>query len=263
MMRILSNDQGHSANECHSPVFGRAALSLIAFDDLLDYNLQWLTGIAVRPRGNEAVAVLIIDAPQPLAIGLGNGQRVDRRSRVEGKSPLVDRFGKGGDGFPAVEQKHKPVLAPFVGLFGDHAEEVQIGGPDFESDLLVSLASGALVGRLASLHFELSADWAPETLVGRFISLQHQKFFSVISYEYKDAYLVLHEVRAATRQAIGIWGSSGNRYLKSSVGPHAKTCGPTVYSLTKNYAPHFPWSSDRIVSLLSRAGMGVRRHSRH
>ena len=67
------------------------------------------------------------------------------------------------------------MIAPFVGFFCDHAEEVELGAVDSQPDFFEGFSDSAFVRRLAAAHFEFSADWAPKAFIGSFFSLNHKE----------------------------------------------------------------------------------------
>lgn len=62
------------------------------------------------------------------------------------------------------------MIIPFVSFLRDHAKEVELGRVNFKPNFLERLSSGALMGGFTRLHFKLSANRAPETLIRRFLS---------------------------------------------------------------------------------------------
>lgn len=78
------------------------------------------------------------------------------------------------------------MVLTFVGLFGDHCEEMEVVGVDDVACFLGGFARGAFKRRFAQGGFEFSADGTPCAEVRRFGAQEEQMFAFVIFNEYKD-----------------------------------------------------------------------------
>lgn len=143
-------------------------------DDLLDFDGDGFAGGAVGAEGDEAVAVAIVDRPEGVAVGFGDRQGGNFFAGEETETALVDVGGKRGDRPAAAEEEHEPVRLALVGFFGDHREEVEVGGGDFEAGLFAGFADGALKGGFAGGGFEFAADGAPDAEIRRFGAEEEQ-----------------------------------------------------------------------------------------
>lgn len=110
---------------------------------MFDGDLERTGGIAIGAQSDEVEVVLIVDRPECGAVGVGQGEQVDRLASVKTESSLRHRGRQVGDGSEAFEEEEQPVRIALVGFLGDHREEVEVGGGDRVSGLFKRLANGA------------------------------------------------------------------------------------------------------------------------
>ena len=112
-------------------------------------------------RGEKAAAMFPEHRPNELAVGLGQGKRIELRARKKFKAA----FANGRRGFAQArenfEQKNQPVRLASVTVLADEAGEMQICGRDAQADFFRSFAASAGVGRLAFRGVKLAAAGAP------------------------------------------------------------------------------------------------------
>lgn len=145
---------------------------------MFDDQVQWLPGRAVGAQGDEAVPVLIINTPEGLPVGLGQGQAFDFFAGKKTEPPLLHCGGQVVEGAVAAKKEQKPVGGTLVGFFRDHGEQMQVSGGDFVAGFFAGLAHGALEGRFAGGGLELAADGGPGAKVGR-LGPQEKELFAL------------------------------------------------------------------------------------
>src|SRR6266850_435195 len=119
-----------SAIRAKTPRSYRTNWSEVVLENLLDLHLHGPAGHAVGLQGDKAVAIFVEGRPERGAVGLGNGQGVDRRPRKEPEAALHDVGRQRGQGALAAEKEHQPVRLVFVGLLRDDGEQVKLAGVD-------------------------------------------------------------------------------------------------------------------------------------
>lgn len=155
-------------------------------------NYKRLSGSAVGTQGDEAMSMITVNGPECLAVGVGNINFLDFLFSEKSELTFVYFWWQFDYGSFAVEEKHQPVATAFVGLFGNHAEQMQVLRLDAEAGFFKGFADGAGVGAFSGFHFQLATYGAPQPLVRLLGPLQQQELASTVTEEYEDADSIFH-----------------------------------------------------------------------
>ena len=127
-------------------------------------------------RGEEAAAMLPKPRPNAFAIGLGQGEIIQRGAGEKLKRAFRVWRRDGGETRLHLEEEHEPMGVALIAVLTDEAGEVKVRRREREAHFLVRLPAGTGVGRFANAGLELPAGRTPPAAI-RLLSTVEEKDF--------------------------------------------------------------------------------------